>query len=65
MLMTSVSYGGEHQGIIQFKAYLSSHLHMNLSLLRYFLEIEVVRSRKGLSLSQQKYLTNLLEKWVC
>ena len=37
--------------------------HMkSLGLLRYFLEIEIARSPKGLSLSQRKYLTYLLKE---
>ena len=44
--------GDDHHDIIQLKAYLSSHFHIkDLSLLKYFLEIEVTRSPKGLSLS--------------
>ena len=34
----------------------------DLSLLRYFLEIEVALSPKGFSLSQRRYLTDLLEE---
>jgi len=45
----------DHQCIIQFKAYLSSHFHMkDLGLLRYFVGIKVARFLKGLSLSQKK-----------
>jgi len=34
----------------------------DLGLLRYFLRIEVARSSEDLSLSQRKYLTDLLEE---
>jgi len=34
----------------------------NLDLLRYFLGIDVARSLKGLSLSQRKYLNDVLEE---
>ena len=55
--------GDDHQGIIQLKAYLSFHFHIKvIGLLRYFLGIEVARSSKDFSLSQRKYLTNLLKK---
>jgi len=55
--------GDDHEGIIQLKAYLSFYFHMkDLSLLRYFLGIEVAQSPKGLSWSQRKYLINLLKE---
>jgi len=57
--------GDDHQGIIQLKAYLSSHFHMkDLSVLMYFLRIEIARSLKGLSLSQRKHLIDLLKKLI-
>ena len=55
--------GNDHQGITQLKAYLSSHFHMkDIGLLMYFLGSKIVRSSKGLSLSQKKYLTDFLEE---
>ena len=34
----------------------------NFGLLKYFLEVEVVRSKEGLCISQRKYTLNLLSE---
>ena len=53
--------GDDSRGITALEEYLSSHFHMkDLQNLCYFHWIEVSRSPHGLSLSQRKYLINLL-----
>ncbi|XP_043687769.1 uncharacterized mitochondrial protein AtMg00810-like [Telopea speciosissima] len=48
-------------GIAEVKAYLHQHFQIkNLGALKYFLGIEVLRNKKGISLSQRKYVLNLL-----
>ena len=45
-------FGDDSHGITALEEYLSTHFHMkDLENLRYFLEIEVGHSLKGLSLS--------------
>ena len=45
--------GNDDKGIQPLKSHLSKHFHMKgLGLLRYFLGIEVARSKEGICLSQ-------------
>ena len=44
------------------KSLLSSFEIKDLGMLRYFLRMEVARSRKGLVVSQLKYVLDLLEE---
>jgi len=49
--------------IQQFKTHLYKWLHMkDLGDLKYFLRIEVVRSKQGIFLSQRKYVLDLLKE---
>jgi hypothetical protein len=50
-------------GIARLKQFLKEQFHMkDLGKLRYFLGIEVARSRTGINLSQRKYTLDLLEE---
>ena len=50
------------QGIGELLTFLREKLHTkNLGQLRYFLGIEVARSKEGIGLSQQKYVLDILE----
>ena len=54
--------GDDTPGIIKVKKALSQSFDVkDLGPLRYFLEIEVARSRQGISLSQRKYTLDLLQ----
>jgi len=49
------------QEISDLKSYLQQRLQTkDLGSLRYFLKIEFVRSKKGISLSQRKYVLDML-----
>ncbi|XP_043714978.1 uncharacterized mitochondrial protein AtMg00810-like [Telopea speciosissima] len=55
--------GNDELGIVTVKSYLHQHFQMkDLGPLRYFLGIEVLRSKKGISLSQRKYMMDPLSK---
>ena len=55
--------GSDSTDIADLKAYLSKHFHTkDLGALRYFLGIEVARSSQGISLSQRKYILDLLSE---
>ena len=55
--------GSDNEGIQLLKTHLSKHFHMkDLGLLRYFLGIEVARSKEGICLSQRKYVLDLLDE---
>ena len=48
-------------GISYLKSFIYTHFHTkDLGLLRYFLDVEVTRSKKGIFLSQRKYVLDLL-----
>ena len=55
---------GNHQGeIARFKEVLNHEFEVkDLGSLRYFLGIEVARSRQGISISQRKYTFDLLKE---
>ena len=56
-----VIIGSDSKGISSFKSFLQSQFHTNeLGMLRYFLGIEVMRSKYGIFLSQRKYVLDLL-----
>ena len=51
----------DSKGILSLKSFLHSQFHTNdLGMLKYFLGIEVMRSKQGIMLSQQKYVLNML-----
>ncbi|RVW53673.1 Retrovirus-related Pol polyprotein from transposon RE1 [Vitis vinifera] len=53
----------DHAGISDLKAFMHSKSHTkDLGELKYFLGIEVSRSKKGMFLSQRKYVLDLLEE---
>ena len=55
--------GSDSEGIQLLKSHLSKHFHMkDLGLLRYFLGIEVAKSKEGICLSQRKYVLDLLDE---
>ncbi|CAA7026211.1 unnamed protein product [Microthlaspi erraticum] len=57
--------GNEKVGIQETKSYLQSVFEIkDLGTLKYFLGIEVCRARKGLFISQRKYILDLLNE-VC
>jgi hypothetical protein len=58
--------GGDTFEMSQLKQKLSKEFEVkDLGQLRYFLGIEIVRSPKGIVLSQQKYVLDLLVIWEC
>ena len=55
--------GSDKDGISDLKVYLNKHFHMkDLGHLRYFLGIEVARSKQGIFISQRKYVLDLLKE---
>ncbi|KAJ9685389.1 hypothetical protein PVL29_017428 [Vitis rotundifolia] len=58
-----VIIGNDHAGISDLKAFMHSKFHTkDLGELKYFPGIEVSRSKKGMFLSQRKYVLDLLEE---
>ena len=54
--------GDDEEEISQLRKDLFAEFEMkNLGLLKYFLGIEVIRSKKGIFISQQKYVLDLLD----
>ncbi|RVW62844.1 Retrovirus-related Pol polyprotein from transposon TNT 1-94 [Vitis vinifera] len=55
--------GNDHAGISNLKTFMHSKFHTkDLGELKYFLGIEVSRSKKGMFLSQRKYVLDLLKE---
>ena len=55
--------GCDAKGISSCKSFLQSQFHTkDLGMLRYFLAIEVMRSKQGIFLSQKKYVLDLLSE---
>jgi hypothetical protein len=55
--------GDDSGGIARLKLFLQQKFHTkDLGKLKYFLGIEVARSRKGINLSQRKYVLDLFEE---
>ena len=57
--------GSDPTGISSLKSFLHSQFHTkDLGMLRYFLGVEVMRSKHGILLSQRKYVIDLLSETV-
>ena len=55
--------GSDSKGISSIKSFIHSKFHTkDLGMLRYFLGIEVMRSKHGIFLSQRKYVLDLLSE---
>ena len=55
--------GSDSKGISSLKSFLQSQFHTkDLGMLRYFLGIEVMRSKHKIFLSQRKYVLDLLSE---
>ena len=55
--------GSDSKGISSLKSFLQNQFHTkDLRMLKYFLGIEVMRSKHGIFLSQRKYVLALLSK---
>ena len=51
------------KGRLSLKSFLHSQFHTkNLGMLKYFLGVEVMRSKQGILLSQRKYVLDMLSK---
>ena len=55
--------GSDSKGILSLKSFLHSQSHTkNLEMLKYFLGVEVMRSKHGILVSQWKYLLDMFFK---
>ena len=51
----------DFKGILSLKSFLHNQFHTkDLGMLKYFLGVEVMRSKQGILLSQQKYVLDML-----
>ena len=63
LLIVYVITKSDSKGISSLKSFLQSQVHTkDLRMLRYFLGIEVMRSKHGIFLSQRKHVLGLLSK---
>ena len=52
--------GSDSKGILSLKSFLHSQFHTkDLGMLKYFLGVEVMRSKQGILLSQGRYVLDL------
>ena len=59
----NVISGNDMAGISLLKSFLHGQFHTkDLGMLKYFLSVEVMRSKRGIFLSQRKYVLDLLTK---
>ena len=55
--------GSDSKGILSLKSFLHSQFHTkDLGMLKYFLGVEVMRSKQGILLSQRKYVLDMLSE---
>ena len=55
--------GSDSKGISSLKFFLHSQFHTkDLGMLKYFLGIEVMKSKQGIMLSQRKFVLDLLSE---
>ena len=55
--------GSDSKGILPLKSFLHSQFHTkDLGMLKYFLGVEVMRSKRDILLSQRKYVLDLLSE---
>ena len=55
--------GSDMTGISSLKSFLHGQFHTkDLGMLKYFLGVEVVRSKHGIFISQRKYVLDLLSE---
>ena len=55
--------GSDSKSILSHKSFLHSQFHTkDLGILKYFLGIEVMRSKQGILLSQWKYVLDMLSE---
>ena len=53
----------DSKGILSLKSFLHNQFHTkDLGMLKYFLNVEVMRSKQGLLLSQRKYVLDMLSE---
>ena len=55
--------GNDMVGISSLKSFLHGQFHTkDLGMLKYFLGVEIMRSKRGIFLSQRKYVLDLLSE---
>ena len=58
-----VIIGNDMKGVSSLKSFLHGQFHTkDLEMLKYFLGVEVMRSKRGIFLSQTKYVSDLFSK---
>ena len=57
--------GDHHKELLRFKNFFAKEFEIkDLGNLKYFLEMEIARSQRGISVSQRKYVVDLLKEPV-